>query len=153
MEAKPKSEEVKCLEAAYLAVLRMPEGEVRIRNSFLLDTLRDSLAAELGREEQEVQSEYEFIARNVQAAPAIPTKAPCEHIHKYTNYDHVKCMDCGSVKTDGGWGIASRMWFSSFDEAKFYQKNGRLPERARPPVCEAEDLAGMIEAQSRGSEK
>lgn len=52
----------------------------------------------------------------------------CEH--DYTpGYDHGRCRKCGWIFTDGGWGIAKRMWFKNLDYAKFYQKHGRLPQQ------------------------
>ena len=52
----------------------------------------------------------------------------CQHKDKTPKYDHIKCDSCGSVLTDGDWGVASRKWFKSLDVAKFYQKNGRHSE-------------------------
>lgn len=51
----------------------------------------------------------------------------CEH--KFIPaYDHSYCRKCGEIRTDSGWGIASRMIFKNLSEAEFYKKNGRLPE-------------------------
>ena len=56
----------------------------------------------------------------------VPQK--CQHQQTEMRYDYVICSDCGHIKTDGGWGVASRQWFESKEHAKFYEKNGRLPE-------------------------
>ena len=53
---------------------------------------------------------------------------PCQHKEWSTGYDHCQCKQCGSFRTDSGWGIASHTWFKSRTEAEFYQKNGRLPD-------------------------
>lgn len=53
---------------------------------------------------------------------------PCQHKQWSTGYDHCQCKQCGSFRTDSGWGIASHTWFKSRTEAEFYQKNGRLPD-------------------------
>lgn len=55
----------------------------------------------------------------------------CEHAWE-PGYDNHKCERCGAFRTDGGWGIASRMVFKSKAEAEFYQKNGRYPEPPQP---------------------
>lgn len=57
----------------------------------------------------------------------------CAHENTDTHYDCVTCRDCGGFRTDSGWGIASRRWFASRDEASFYQKNGRLPSKTEGP--------------------
>lgn len=58
-----------------------------------------------------------------------PAETKCDHSGDIrTGYDHVKCCNCHMIQTDSGWGIASSKWFKSLDEARFYQKNGRLPE-------------------------
>ena len=58
-----------------------------------------------------------------------PAEIKCDHSGDIrTGYDHIKCCNCHMIQTDNGWGIASRKWFKSVDEARFYQKNGRLPE-------------------------
>ena len=44
------------------------------------------------------------------------------------HYTHVVCNNCGKVRTDGGWGVASRKWFDNLEQAKFYEKNGFLPK-------------------------
>jgi hypothetical protein len=54
-----KREEVQALEAAYLALLRMPFGEVRIQNQALFCSVLDVLATTLGRDNESVQNEYE----------------------------------------------------------------------------------------------
>lgn len=51
----------------------------------------------------------------------------CIHAKCTPHYTHVSCNECGSICTDGDWGIASRMWFKSEEEAHFYQKNGYFP--------------------------
>lgn len=65
---------------------------------------------------------------------AVPTALnACQHKSGTTpHYDHVTCNDCGGIRTDGSWGIASNKWFKSEDEAKFYKTNGRYPEGVRP---------------------
>jgi len=54
----------------------------------------------------------------------------CKHKNIITNYTHITCVNCRSIKTDSdrSWGIAKSMWFSSLEEAEFYQLHGRLPE-------------------------
>ena len=61
----------------------------------------------------------------------------CQHNEGEASYTHWNCLDCGAIKTDGGWGIASRKWFPSVDVAKFYQQHGRMPE----PVARIESAA------------
>lgn len=70
---------------------------------------------------------------NAQGDALIQQAKPAECRHKHCNpeYDHVVCADCGAVHTDGEWGVASRMWFKSLSEAKFYKENGRLPHAIR----------------------
>lgn len=46
----------------------------------------------------------------------------------YSGMDHITCRACRMIQTDSGWGIASNKWFKSVAAARFYQKNGRLPE-------------------------
>ncbi|MDE4917761.1 hypothetical protein ACUXAV_005105 [Cupriavidus metallidurans] len=61
------------------------------------------------------------------AAP-VHEVAPCKHYNSMPRYDHTECLDCGSVLADSDWGIASNKRFKSLEEARFYQKHGRLPE-------------------------
>lgn len=58
------------------------------------------------------------------------TDEACKHIGTVPYFDHVRCKSCPAVKTDSQWGIAKNRWFDSLDIAKFYQKNGRMPEAA-----------------------
>ncbi len=51
----------------------------------------------------------------------------CPHDRQRAGWTHLVCEDCGSIKTDRGWGIASGMWFKSTNEATFYKEHGRLP--------------------------
>lgn len=57
-----------------------------------------------------------------------PTPIVCHHKSTTAHYSWVSCDHCGSVHTDSGWDIARHQWFRNVQEAKFYQKNGRLPE-------------------------
>lgn len=52
----------------------------------------------------------------------------CQHLSTmaFTNYTY--CNDCCSIKADSSWGVASRKWFKSLDDAMFYMLHGRLPE-------------------------
>lgn len=50
---------VRQLEAAYLALLRMPVGKLRLSNQKLLSGCREALAQATGKTSQEVQDEYE----------------------------------------------------------------------------------------------
>lgn len=52
-------------------------------------------------------------------------------------YDVIKCNDCGALKTDSSWGIASNMWFASRDYALFYKNNGRLPVNKSSNIIKA----------------
>lgn len=61
------------------------------------------------------------------AAKDEPVKAECGHDDCITHWDHHQCKSCGYVLTDGGFGCASRKWFTNIEAAKFYQKNGFLP--------------------------
>ncbi len=57
------------------------------------------------------------------------TKENCKHqCGGRATYDYYICEDCGSILTDGGWGIASRKWFKDKREAEFYQENGYRPK-------------------------
>lgn len=69
--------------------------------------------------------------------PVSKTDASCLHQEWLVGYDHCQCKQCGSIKTDGGWGIASRTWFKSRAEAVFFQKNGRMPDPLPSPETEA----------------
>lgn len=55
----------------------------------------------------------------------------CDHTgSKYSpSYTHVNCTLCGAIGTDTGWGIASQAWFDDVTTAKFYQQNGRIPDK------------------------
>lgn len=62
----------------------------------------------------------------------VMSKEVCKHQGDgYPSYDHYVCSECGSIKTDShsSWGIAKNTWFKSVDEARFYKKHGRLPEK------------------------
>lgn len=41
----------------------------------------------------------------------------CAHENTLTNYNHVRCTDCGSINTDSGWGAISNTWFPSIAAA------------------------------------
>lgn len=64
-----------------------------------------------------------------QAGAELPETIPCQHERTHTGYDYVSCLDCGAFRTDSGWGIAKCRWFVNREEAVFYRKNGRLPDR------------------------
>lgn len=53
---------------------------------------------------------------------------PCKHDDTTPSYEYVTCNNCGAVRTDSKWGIASNTWFRNLNEAKFYQQHGRSPE-------------------------
>jgi hypothetical protein len=42
----------------------------------------------------------------------------------HVGYHVIRCNDCGALKTDSTWGIASNMWFANRDDAKFYMTHG-----------------------------
>jgi hypothetical protein len=65
------AEELKHLENAYIAMLLMPNGLLRIRSQSLLCHLRDALADALGIESEDVQNEYE-----ARASAAIGASVP-----------------------------------------------------------------------------
>lgn len=54
-------------------------------------------------------------------------KEECKHLSSTASYTHVTCDSCYMIRTDGGWGCASRKWFDNIESAKFYEKNGFLP--------------------------
>ena len=56
----------------------------------------------------------------------------CEHKRTTARLEYVKCDDCGAIRADARWGIASCKWFKSLDEARFYRDNGRLPDEIAP---------------------
>ena len=56
-----------------------------------------------------------------------PKKEECKHPSSTASYTHVTCDSCYMIRTDGGWGCASRKWFDNIESAKFYEKNGFLP--------------------------
>lgn len=59
----------------------------------------------------------------------------CQHTgNRRVEYDHIKCLDCGHVKTDlsQDWGISRDKWFASLEIAKFYQTHGYLPAAPSP---------------------
>jgi hypothetical protein len=55
-------------------------------------------------------------------------KQECDH-EWVPDYTHNSCKKCPAVRTDSGWGIASYMVFACMDDARFYQQNGRLPDK------------------------
>lgn len=60
--------------------------------------------------------------------PAAQQEKTCDHSNGTTpHYDWVTCNDCGAIHTGSIFGIAKNKWFKDEDEARFYQKNGRLP--------------------------
>lgn len=62
-----------------------------------------------------------------------PTFDKCQHAWE-ARWDHNECKCCHAVKLGASkndladFGIAAGKTFSSMEEAKFYQKHGRLPE-------------------------
>lgn len=54
-------------------------------------------------------------------------KEECKHPSSTASYTHVTCDSCHMIRTDGGWGCASRRWFDNIESARFYEKNGFLP--------------------------
>jgi hypothetical protein len=55
----PTREELRCLESAYIAMLQLPDGSIRLTNQLLLCGLRDVLATAVNRSKESVQNEYE----------------------------------------------------------------------------------------------
>jgi hypothetical protein len=68
----PTREELRCLESAYIAMLHLPDGFIRITNQLLLCGLRDALAAAMNRSEESVQNEYEARSAALLQAPGEP---------------------------------------------------------------------------------
>lgn len=70
---------------------------------------------------------------NTMGAHDTPAPTKCDHQtgSNIASYTHVTCSKCGAILTDSSerdWGIARNTWFKSIEEARFYQKNGRLPD-------------------------
>lgn len=60
------------------------------------------------------------------------TSGECKHTSgTLASYTHCTCKDCGAVVTDTGWGSASHTWFKDLNDAKFYQRNGRIPDQPK----------------------
>lgn len=59
------------------------------------------------------------------------TTKRCKHQDLAVSYTHVRCKDCDAIGTDvgGEWGIGKQSWFDSMEVAKFYAKNGYLPQQ------------------------
>jgi len=51
------------LTTAYLAMLRAPHGEWRVKNQAALCACRDAIAESLGQTSQQIQDRYELMAR------------------------------------------------------------------------------------------
>lgn len=75
-----------------------------------------------------VQTDFEARIRTVLIAQEVTTSDVCLHEEHTAYWDHIRCNSCGCVKTDSGFGLAKNKWFKNMDEAKFYNKNGRLPD-------------------------
>lgn len=75
-----------------------------------------------------LKSQLEELRAAPPAQEAGATESPCPHDSGTAKHDHWACNDCGAVKPDTQWGIASRMWFASIAEAEFYKEHGRLPD-------------------------
>lgn len=56
------------LQKAYIALLQMPDGMVRLRNQGTLCVVRDAIVAETGVPAQEVQESFETIALKLRLA-------------------------------------------------------------------------------------
>ncbi|MBK3406276.1 hypothetical protein H0176_23605 [Methylorubrum populi] len=57
----------------------------------------------------------------------------CDHPKTTANWEHVTCDDCRMIRTGAaGWTIARCRWFKSLDEARFYERYGRLPDPIKP---------------------
>jgi hypothetical protein len=52
--------------------------------------------------------------------PELPESSGCKHPRTEGKYDHVECLHCGAVYTDGQWGTASNQWFASIAIAREY---------------------------------
>ncbi len=52
----------------------------------------------------------------------------CKHENSlHVGYDVIRCNECGALKTDSTWHVASNKWFESRDAAFFYMQHGHLP--------------------------
>lgn len=99
------------------------------KDAVLLPVLRELLDAA----ERHFRGEVSPLAHAIHKAHAAiaadrPAKdAKCEHLNRMADLEYIQCTNCGEIKTDGDWGIASNKWFESVEVAQFYQKHGRLP--------------------------
>jgi len=59
------------------------------------------------------------------------TEGKCDYEEVEPGYDHARCVKCGAVVTDSMWDLARLAWFPSLADARFYDKNGRMPEKPR----------------------
>lgn len=94
------------------------DGEVLITCTDLWDSISVTLSEEKA---------HDFASKVIEMCKR-NEKPVCHHENRYPERKWCRCSDCGSVLTDSGWGIASRMWFNSPSEAEFYRINGRFPE-------------------------
>lgn len=75
----------------------------------------------------------ELHAELTKLATAAKEGVTCEHEWQ-PHWAHNSCIKCGAVKFGNrrqdreDYGIAAGRTFNSLEEAKFYQKHGRLPE-------------------------
>lgn len=70
----------------------------------------------------------------------------CQHKNgTKPDWTYSTCKDCGSVLTDGGWGLASHKWFRNLAEAKFYKEHGRFSD--------GEELAQLRASHTAALEK
>lgn len=76
----------------------------------------------------------------------------CPHNDVTVGWDYSTCRKCGSVRTDSQWGIASLKWFESLEDARFYQENGRIPERHGDSANPLDAHAGAAELAFRDAE-
>ncbi|ACK84801.1 hypothetical protein [Methylorubrum extorquens] len=74
----------------------------------------------------------DLTAREVRGAMIV-----CDDPKTTGSLEHVTCDRCRMIRTGAaGWTIARCRWFKSLDEARFYERHGRLPDPA-PSVAPA----------------
>jgi hypothetical protein len=116
----PAQQQAEPTTAGLVHALRQAERLLRSAGFAMTGTASSQIVAAIA--EHATAAQQGPVAAHQQAA------APCKHAKCTAYYAHIECLDCGHVKTDSGWGIASNQWFKSEEEAKFYRFNGRLPQ-------------------------
>ena len=117
---QPAQEQTKLTTVELVHALQQAERLLRAAGFAMTGTASSQIVAAIA--EHATAAQQEPVAAPQQAA------APCKHAKCTAYYAHIECLDCGRVKTDSGWGIASNQWFKSEEDAKFYRFNGRLPQ-------------------------